>query len=151
MNLKAVLKQLKFGELIPPQLKNNGAVSGNTYFDTLGLAALLALIHIGTTDVIVGSGDTSTAPYLEECDTVDGSYTAIEDAELAAVIGAGDDNKFFAVALDLAKSHKRYVRWHAPTAGSSTGANIQSVAIGFPADALPISAAEQGLAELVEA
>lgn len=151
MDLRSFLKHIKVGELIPPQLKNNGAVTGNTYFDTLGLAGLLALIHIGTTDVIVGSTDTSTAPYLEECDTTDGTYTAVDDAALSAVIPATGDNKFYGIAVDLAKTHKRYMRWNAPTSGNSTGANIESLAIGFPADVLPNSAAEMGMAELVEA
>lgn len=150
--LKSLLKHLKFAALIPPQVKNNGALANNAYADTLGLAALLAILHIGATDVAVGSTDTDTPPYLEECDTVNGNYTKIEGAELSAVIADDGDNKFYAIAVDLTKTHKRYVRWNAPTAGNaSAGANAASMMIGFPADVLPSTAAEQGLAELVEA
>ncbi len=151
MTSKDILKRLKFAELIPPQLKNNGAVTGNAPVDTLGLVALLALIHVGTTDVIVGESGTVNPPALEECDTNDGSYTLVDDAILSAVIPANGDNKFYGVAVDLLRTHKRYMRWKAPTAGNSTGANIESLAIGIPGDVLPNSAAEQGLAELVEA
>ncbi|HAL45689.1 MAG: hypothetical protein A2Y12_06140 [Planctomycetes bacterium GWF2_42_9] len=151
MNLKAVLKQLKFGQVIPPQIKNNGALAGNTYFDTLGLSAVLFLLEIGATDVVIGSTDTSTPLFLEECDTSGGNYTKVADSELAAVIADNGDSKLRAVAVDLTKTHKRFIRWNAPTAGNSTGANLSSIAIGFPSDVLPSSAAQQGLEELVEA
>jgi hypothetical protein len=151
MDLRAMLKAMKVKQLLPPELKNNGAFDGNTYIDTQGLGALLVLINLGVTDVIVGSNDTSTPLLLEECDTSDGSYTAIEDAELSAVLGTGDDGKSYGIFVDLAKTHKRYMRVQAPTADDSTGANLQITALGFPSDALPKSAAEMGLTELVEA
>lgn len=151
MNLKAMLLGMKIKQLLPPELKNNGAFVGNTYIDTLGLGALLVLIQLGVTDVIVGSSDTSTPLLLEECDTYDGSYTAVEDAELSAVLGTGDDGEVNGIFVDLAKTHKRYMRIKAPTAGNSTGANLQITALGFPADALPISASEMGLTELIQA
>jgi hypothetical protein len=151
MGLRHLLTQLKLTTLVPPQLKNNGAVSGNTYLDTQGLGAALFAMVIGTTDVIVGSTDTSTAPYLEECDTAGGSYTAVTGAALAAVIASTGDDKIRAIFVDLTKSHKRYMRWNAPTAGNSTGANLCSVALGFPANHGPMTAAAMGLAELIQA
>jgi len=151
MDIKNMLKHIKLGQVVPPQIKNSGALAGNTYFDTQGLAGVLFLLDIGTTDVIVGSTDTDTPPYLEECDTSDGDYTAITEAELASVIAADDDNNIFGIHVDLTKTHKRYMRWNAPTAGNSTGANVSGLAIGFPADVLPSSASEMGLEEFVEA
>jgi len=151
MDLRAILKALKVKQVLPSEFKNNGAFTGNTYFDTLGLGAVLFLINLGVTDVIVGSTDTSTPLLVEECDTTGGDYTAVEDAELAAVLGAGDDGKVYGIHVDLTKTHKRYMRVQAPTAGNSTGANLQITALGFPADVLPKSASEMGLTELIEA
>jgi hypothetical protein len=152
MDLRAILKTLKIGQLVPPQLKDNGAFAGNTYIDTLGLSALLVLIEMGATDIAMGSTAITTPPLLEECDTTGGNYTAITGAALSAVIGAGDDNKLYGIHLNLAKSHKRYVRIQAPTAGDGTaGVNMSAIALGFPPDQMPKSAAEMGLAELIEA
>lgn len=152
MDLRAMLKTLKFTDLLPTEkFKNNGAFGGNTYFDTLGLSAALVLFQIGETDVIIGSTDTSTAPFIEECDTVDGTYTAVTDAELSAAIAVDGDSKLRGIFVDLTKSHKRYMRVNAPTAGNSTGANLGLLAIGFPSDQLPKNASEMGLAELIEA
>lgn len=152
MDLRAILKSLKFFQLLPTEkFKNNGAFGGNTYADTLGLSAILFLLDIGTTDVIVGSTDTSTPPYVEECDTTGGSYTAVTGAALAAVIAATGDSKLRGIFIDLSKTHKRYMKVNAPTAGNSTGANLSIHAIGFPSDQLPKNATEMGLAELIEA
>jgi len=108
--------------LVPPETKNNGAFTTNNYVDVSGFSDALFLFAMGTTDVIVGSTDTSTPPLIEECDTTDGSYTAVTDAELSAVIGAGDDDKLFGIFVDLRKTHKKYMRVQAPTAGDSTSA-----------------------------
>ena len=150
MDMRSVLKALKFTALLPTEkFKNNGAFGGNTYADTLGLSAILFLIDIGTTDVIVGSGGTAAALKIEECDTTGGSYTDVTGAALAAVISATGDSKLRGIFVDLSKSHKRYMQ--APTAGNSTGANLNITAIGFPSDQMPKSAAEMGLTELIEA
>jgi hypothetical protein len=152
MDARAILKALKFGQLLPTEkFKNNGAFGGNTYIDTLGLSAILFLIDLGTTDVIVGSTDTSTPLYIEQCDTTGGTYTAVTSAALAAVLASTGDSKLRAIYIDLAKSHKRYMRVNAPTAGNATGANLNITAIGFPSDQMPKSAAEMGLEELIEA
>jgi len=152
MDLRAILKAIKVGELVPPQLKNTGAFAGNTYYDTLGLAAMIVLMHTGAVDAAIGSDDATTAVKLEECDTTDGTYTAITSAALAAVIGATEDNTFHGIALDLSRSHKRYVQIDDPTAGTgTTGCNFAAIAIGFPSDALPFNAAGMGLAELIQA
>ena len=152
MDLKSILKHAKYGELVPPQLKDNGDFAGNTYFDTQGLAAVLALLHVGALDIAVGSTAEDAAPFLEECDIVDGTYTAITGAALSAVISATDDNKLFGIHVDLTKTHKRYLRINAPHSGDGTaGANLSAIAIGFPADVMPNSAAAMGLEELIEA
>jgi hypothetical protein len=146
-----MLKALKFTQLLPTEkFKNNSAFGGNTYVDTLGLSAILFLFDLGTTDVIVGSGGTSLPPFIEECDTTGGSYTAVDDAELAAVLAANGDSKLRGIFIDLTKTHKRYMQVNAPTAGNATGANLSILAIGFPSDQMPGSAADMGLAELIE-
>lgn len=145
------IKNTKVVVLVPPQLKNNGAVTGNTYVDTAGWGHARFLACIGTTDVIVGSTDTAHPLKIEECDTYNGSYTDVDDAAMAAVIAANGDDKVHAIDVDLTKQHKRYMEFNAPTAGNSTGANICCLVIlSKPEGNAPASAAEQGLAELVE-
>lgn len=152
MDLRAVLKQLKFGLCTYPQLKDNGALANNTYFDTQGLSSILFLITIGAIDIGFGSTASDTKPLVEECDTTGGSYTAVTGAQLSACPGASDDGKMYGIFVDLTKSHKRYMQVQAPTAGDGTaGVAAAIVAIGFPADQGPKSASEMGLAELISA
>ena len=137
--------------LLRPQLRNNGAFANNTYVDLSEWAHARFLFVVGDTDVIIGSTDTSTPPFVEECDTTGGAYTAVSDAELSAVIGAGDDNKLYAIDVDLTKTHKRYGRVNAPTAGNQTGANLAILCILSRGAKSPLNAAGMGLAELVVA
>jgi len=144
------LQETKKVVLLPPQLKNNGAFVGNTYFDTAGWGYVEIDLHVGTTDAAVGSGDAATPPLVEECDTVGGSYTAVTGAALSAVIGATDDDKSYTIGINLAKAHKRYMRVKAPTADDVTGANLCIAAtLSEPRGLGPIDAATRGLEELV--
>jgi len=150
MDMKSLLKHIKVYLLLPPQLKNNGAAAGNACFDCAGLSGVLVLGNVGTTDAALGSTASTTPLYLEECDTTDGSYTKITDSDLAAVISATDDNKFFGWFVDRAKTRKRYIEVNAPTlANGTTGANLVIIALGFPSADLPVTAAQQGLKELI--
>lgn len=152
MNLRAMPKAMKFGTLLPPQLKNDGDCADNTYIDTQGLSALLVLFIVGTVDAAIGSTAEGTAPKLEECDTTDGTYTDITDAALADAIAADEDDSLFGIFVDLAKTHKRYIEVDVPHAGSgTTGCNLSIIAIGFPSDQMPHNAAGMGLTELIEA
>ncbi|MBN2270008.1 MAG: hypothetical protein JXN61_05295 [Sedimentisphaerales bacterium] len=136
--------------LLRPQLKNNGAFANNTYVDFAGWNHARFLFVVGDTDAAVGSGDDSTPPFIEQCDTTGGDYTPITDAELSAVIGTGDDNKLFAIDVDLTKSHKRYGRVNAPTAGTgSNGANLAILCQLSKGAIAPHDAAGMGLEELV--
>jgi hypothetical protein len=137
--------------LLRPQLKDNGAFANNAYVDFSGWNHCRFLFLVGDTDIAVGSTNESTPPLIEECDTTGGSYTAVAGAELSAVIGAGDDNKAFAIDLDLRKTHKRYGRVQAPAAGDGTlGANLAIIAI-LSMGNQPLDDAGQGLEELVTA
>ncbi len=157
MDLRAILKMMKFKTVTPPQLKDDGDFAGNTYIDTQGLAAILFLLAVGTTDVAsgdaVGSTAEGTAPLIEECDTTGGSYTDVSNAALADAIQFDEDDKLFGIYIDLTKSHKRYMKIQAPhsAAGAVNGSNLHGLAIGFPADESPRNAAGMGLEELIEA
>ncbi len=149
--MKSILTHIKGGILLPPQLKNNGAAAANTYIDCAGLAGVLVLGCVGTTDAALGSTASSTPPYLEECNTTDGSYTKIPSSDLAAVISATDDTKLFGWFVDRTVGvRKRYLEVNAPTlANGTTGANLVIIAIGFPSAQLPVTATQMGLKELI--
>ena len=152
MDMKSILLHLKFGLCLPPQLKDDGDFASNTYFDTAGLAAVLFLIATGAIDIAIGSTAEGTAPLVEECDTVGGSYTAVTSAALADAIASTEGSGLFAIHVNLTKTHKRYMRVQAPHAGNgSVGANAGIIAIGVPDGTIPITAAQQGLAELISA
>ena len=128
------------------QLKDNGSFANNTYVDTKGWSHLRVEFHVGAIDIGVGSGGASNALKLEECDTSGGSYTDITDAALADAIAADEDDKIFAIDLDLRKSHKRFVRVNDPQAGDgSTGAYMYVVGRLSNPQAALLTAAAQGL------
>lgn len=152
MDLRAIAKWLKFCNMVYPELKDAGAFTNNTYFDTLGLSALLVIFQTGAIDIGFGSDNSTTPPKLEECDTTGGTYTAVTSAALSAVIGASDDGKMYGIYVDLSKSHKRYIQVDDPTAGDGTaGVAMCVLGIGFPSDQFPRNAAGMGLTELIEA
>jgi hypothetical protein len=144
------LELIKTVVMVAPQTANNAAFANNTAIDTEGGSKLRVEMIVGATDVIIGSTDTAHAPKIEECDTVGGSYTDVTDAVLAAVIGALDDGKIFAIEVNLVKSHKRYMRVNAPTAGDATGAYLCILGRLYGQRIATGAAAEQGLEELVQ-
>ena len=137
--------------LLPPQLKDNGDFAGNTYVDTLGYGYAEFLFITGTIDAAIGSTAEGTAPLIEECDTTDGSYTAVSGAALATAIAATKDDKLKQVDVNLQDgTFKRYMRVQAPHAGDgTTGANAAIVCILSKPLKGPASAAERGLDEHV--
>ncbi len=142
----------KIAILTPPQIKDNGDLAGNTYVDTAGWNHLRVLFIIGTLDIGLGSTAEGTAPFIEECDTTGGGYTAVTDAALADAIGALEDDKLFAIDIDLTKSHKRYMQVNAPHAGDGTnGVNAAIIAILSRPEIGPMTAAQMGLAEHITA
>lgn len=142
----------KIAILTPPQLKDDGDLTGNTYIDTAGWHHLRVLFIIGTVDAALGSTAEATAPKVEECDTTAGSYTAVTGAALADAIADDEDDSLFAIDIDLLKSHKRYMRVNAPHAGDGTnGVNAAIIAILSRGEIGPKNAAGQGLAELITA
>jgi len=147
------MQQTKRVLLTPPQLKDNGAFAGNTYVDTMGWGHVEFLFITGTLDIGLGSTTAGAAPKIEECDTSGGSYTDVSGAALADAIGAGEDDSMFAIHVDLAKSHKRYMEVNAPTAGDGTnGVNATIIAIlSKPEGNGPANAGDMGLVELITA
>lgn len=146
------LLAMKFFNCVRPSAVDNAAFT-NAAIDTLGLKGILFVARTGAIAAAIGSTADDAALKIEECDTVDGVYSDIEDAALAAAIPAATgDNKAYAIFVNLKKTHKRYLRFNAPTAGDGTGtpSYLDIFAIAFP-DLAPESAAEMGLAELVTA
>ena len=120
MSIARNAEQVKYKILVPPQLKDNGAPSGLTYVDTKGYSHLRVLIEIGTTDIA-----TTAAPALYHCDTSGGTYAAITSAELADAIAATEDDKVFALDVDLTRGDiKRYVKCLVTAGNGTTGTNL---------------------------
>lgn len=151
------IQDMKIAILTPPQIKDDGDFAGNVYVDTQGWNHLRVLLQVGTTDVAagdaIGSTAEGTAPFVEECDEVAGSYTAVTGAALADSIQFNEDDKLFAIDINLVKSHKRYMRVNAPhsAAGAVNGSNLAILAILSRGSRSPMNAAGMGLAELITA
>jgi hypothetical protein len=145
------LQEEKVTLMLPPELKDDGDFTGTQVpLDLAGAGAAKVEIIVGGIDIAAGSTDEATPPILEECDTnsvTAGDWAEIPTAKLAAVIGAGDDNKIFAIDVPFLPGRKRFVRVKAPHAGNgSTGVHlcirgsVTKLAIG------PATAAERGYA-----
>jgi len=146
------IQNMKFVNMLYPQLKDNGDLADNNYVDTSGWNHLRVLMQIGNLDIALGSTAEGNALKLEECDTSGGSYTDVTDAALADAIAADEDGKLFAIDIDLRKTHKRYMRLNAPHAGDgAVGVNASALGILSMPNIGPKDAAGQGLTELVTA
>lgn len=151
------VQNMKMVIMLPPQLKDDGDFAGNTYVDTQGWNHLRVLFQVGTTDVVagdaIGSTAEGTAPFVEECDTTGGTYTVVPGAALDNSIQHNEDDKLFAIDIDLAKSHKRYMQANAPhsAAGAVNGSNLCILGALSRPERGPGTAAEQGLTEHIKA
>jgi len=148
------IQTMKTCILTPPQIENNGDFTTNTYLDTQGWNHLRVLLITGviTAGAPIGSTAEGTAPLVEECDTTGGSYTAVSGAALADAIADTEDGLLFAIDIDLAKSHKRYMRVQAPHVGDGTpGAALAIIGILSRPEIVPDSAAKMGLTEHIKA
>lgn len=138
-----------------PQLKNDGdfdLTADTPYIDTVQNGAqwghLRFLFIVGTVDAAIGSTAETTAPLVEECDTTDGTYTAVTSAALADAIGATEDQQLHAIDIDLRSAHKRYMQVQAPHAGAgTTGCNLTIIGQLTKPQVAPDTAAGAGLAE----
>ncbi|MDH4203524.1 MAG: hypothetical protein OEV87_11615 [Phycisphaerae bacterium] len=145
-----ILQQLQYAGLVKPQGVDNTVFANNAAVDTRGLLELAFLVHAGDLAAAVGSTAAANAIKVEECDTEGGSYSDVANATLADAIAADEDGGLFLIVVDLKKSHKRFMRLNAPTAGDGSGTSsyISAVAIGIP-DKMPVNATEAGLTELI--
>jgi len=146
------VQEMKFVNMLYPQLKDAAALDDNNYVDVKGWAHLRVLIQIGNLDIGLGSTAAGNPLKVEECDTAGGSYTDVTDAALADAIAADEDGCLFAIDINLAKTHKRFMRLNAPTAGDgSTGVNASALGILSRPAIGPKSAADAGLTEHIKA
>ncbi len=147
------LQAAKFGLLLKPSLKNDGDFSSNGYLDTEGAAAVTFLFIVGDTDAAIGSTAEGTAPKIEEADNSNFSDASdVSSAALSSAIAADDDGKLFAIRVNLAKTHKKYMRVQAPHAGAgTTGAYVAIIAILEGQKVATGTAAGMGLEEFINA
>ncbi len=132
--------------MTPPQLKDNGAPAGITWADTQSWSHLRCRIIVGTTDK-----DMTAAAKMTESDTTGGSYTDITSAALANAVLATEDDKIFAIDVDLTKTHKRYIKCALTAGDGTTGTNLCVLGTLSRPDKTIGSAANAGLQELISA
>ena len=138
--------------VLPPEAKDNADFAAVTPVDCAGYGHVRFEVMTGSLAAAVGSVNETSPIKIEECDTIDGTYTDRTGAALADAIGSTEDNKVFAIDINLQNgTHKRYMRPAQPHAGNGTGtaSNLAIIAILSKPSVGPANAAEQGLAELV--
>lgn len=134
--------------MLPAQLKNDGNFAGNAAMDIRGAHEACVEIHTGTIDCAIGSTAETEPLKLEECDTEGGSYTDIEDAELAAAIANTKSDKIYRIDIPMDRTRMAFVRVNAPHAGAgSTGANLTIIGRKAKLENGPANATERGLEE----
>ncbi len=135
--------------MLPCQFKNNADFDNNIYLDTFGAAEGRVEIHMGVTDVAVGSVAETEPLQLTECDTTNGNFTDIDGACLAAAIPSTKSNKIYAIDIPMDRAHGRYVKVKTPHAGNGTGANMTIIGVLAKLDNGPANAEERGFEEHV--
>ena len=135
---------------LPPSSKDNDDFDGVLPVDTQGLSELMFLIQAGSLAAAIGSEDAVSPLKIVESDELEGEYTDVPDAELAAAIAANKDNKNYCVRVNLRRQHKRYLKPLDPHAGNGTGTHsfLAIVALGLP-DVSRSDADGMGVEELV--
>jgi len=139
--------------ILPPEGTDNADFAVPAAVDIAGYGHVRFEIITGALAAAIGSVDEASPINITECDIVDGSYTDKTDAALAAAIADDDDNKVFAIDINLQNgTHKRFMKPAQPHAGNGAGtdSNLMIKAIlSKPMGVGPGSPAEQGLEELV--
>lgn len=135
---------------LPPTSKDNDDFDGLVPVDTQGLSELAFLIQTGSMAAAVGSEDDASPLKIVESDELEGEYTDVEDAEMAAAIAAVNENKNFIIRVNLRRTHKRYMKPLDPHAGDGTMTDsyLAIVALGLP-DVSRSDADGVGVEELV--
>lgn len=138
--------------VLPPEGKDNTDFSAVTAVDISGWGHVRFEFLTGSLAAAIGSVAEGNALKIEECDTSGGTYSDVTGAALADAIADTEDNKAFAVDIDLQNgAHKRYMRPATPHVGdgSATLSYLTIIATLSKPEIGPVNAAEQGLDELV--
>jgi len=138
--------------VLPPGGADDGDFAAVTPVDVSGYGHARFIVITGSLAAAIGSVAEDSALKVQECDTVDGTYVDRQGAALAAPLAATDDNKSFAIDINLQNgSHGRYMKIAQPHVGdgSGTDSNLAITAILSKPEIGPANATEQGLDELV--
>ena len=128
----------------PPGAKIDNTSPTTGEIDTLGFAYLRYIVGIGDLDIAVA------AMKVTESDTAGSGHGDITGADFsvspASLPGATDDNKLYAICINL-KGRKRYIDLTLTGGDGSTGAYFTVIAELSKASSGPLTAAEQGFAQ----
>jgi hypothetical protein len=143
---------IETGKLVavtPPGAIVDAAALTTNVIDTLGFDYCRIIVYLGATDIAM------TALKVQESD-VAASATALTggtditgtdfSVSPATLPGAGDDNKFFIIDIDL-RGRKRYLDVAATGGDGTAGAYITILAQLLRASQVPATAAARGAAQ----
>ncbi|NLW84758.1 MAG: hypothetical protein GXY41_10220 [Phycisphaerae bacterium] len=143
-------EEAKFISCVPPEAQDNDDFVVNNAVDTLGLKELGFLVATGDLNAAIGSVAEASAICIEQSDEADDNYSDVTDAELSGPIADTESGKLYLIGVDLAKTHKRFMRVKSPHVGDGSASNslLFIGALAVP-DQTPLVAADAGLEERV--
>jgi len=134
-----------FAAIPPAGIKDNAAfdslVLDKNDFDGADYVEFIGLL--GATDVEMATLRVMESDTKTNDTTLGGTPAVVKDA--ATKPGATDDDKVFAIGLDLSKSRKRYLQLQATAGDGTAGTFLSAIAIASRPREAGSSAARRGL------
>lgn len=144
------LQDSKFVSVTPPAAIVDNAAYTTAEIDTLGWDWATFIVYLGATDIAmtlfaVTESDTSGSGHANITNTVMGT-AANDTGSTSTLPSATDDNKFFAVSIDL-RGRKRYLDLTITAGDGTTGTFAAAFCILSRGKDAPRTAAEAGLSQ----
>ncbi|MEN1705332.1 MAG: hypothetical protein AAGJ54_07445 [Planctomycetota bacterium] len=127
------LQNLKFRQAIPPAAIVDNAAPTSRVIDTAegdGAAYLVFVLSLGASDVALASLVVNESDAKTDDTTLDTPTQAVDWSASKALPGAADDEKLYAVLIDLRKARKRYQHL-IPTAGNGAAGTFMTAVAFF--------------------
>ncbi|HXG66982.1 MAG TPA: hypothetical protein VNO70_17905 [Blastocatellia bacterium] len=138
------MQSVKFVSVTPPEAIRDNSSWATAEIDTKGFDYATILVYLGATDIAMA------ALKLQESDTSGSGFADVSGADFsvspATLPSATDDNKLFAIFVDLTK-RKRYLDLVMTAGDGATGTFAVALAILSRAEEAPNSASERGLSQ----
>ncbi|MEO0966223.1 MAG: hypothetical protein AAFY08_14030 [Planctomycetota bacterium] len=143
------IEQLQFINAIPPAAIVDNAAPTSNVIDTAvqGGKFLVFLLQLGASDVAMAGLVVNQSDAKTDDTTLDTGTELVDWSDTKTLPSATDDDKLYAIVIDLRSAHQRYMQL-VPTAGNgAAGSFISAVAFFSP---IGVPDGSMGCADLLE-